>query len=254
MDFQYIQTSKPSAHITCIMLNRPQAANALNTQLANELKLALAAVRDATDVRTLIITGAGSRVFCAGADLKERIGMDKAAWDVQHHAFEAAFAMLNAIEIPVIAAVNGAAIAGGLELALACDLIVASPNATFAFKEATLGIMPGLGGTQRLPRAIGERAALKMLLTSEKIDAEKALTLGLINRISRDIDVMPDALMLAEQIVQAAPLSIKAIKKAVREGASLPLQDALALELKLYATLIESDERKKRIAAFNQQT
>jgi enoyl-CoA hydratase/carnithine racemase len=251
MEYQHIQVTQMASHIGCITLNRMEAANALNTNLATELTQALREAKANAALRALIITGAGNRAFCAGADLKERAGMDKTAWDVQHHAFEEAFAALGALEIPTIAAVNGAAVAGGLELALACDLIVASANATFAFKEATLGIMPGLGGTVRLPRAIGARHALEMLLTSETISAEKALALGLINRIAAD--AVLGALEMAEKIATAAPLSVRAIKKAVMKGAHLPLHEALEKELVFYNSLIETDDRLEGINAFNEK-
>lgn len=246
MDYQYIQVTKPRAHIGVITLHRPEAANALHTPLANELAQALRNVDESW--RVLVISGAGERAFCAGADLKERAGMDKKAWEKQHHAFESAFDALAELEIPVIAAVNGAAVAGGLELALACDLIVACKNATFAFKEATLGIMPGLGGTVRLPRAMGERTAMYMLLTSETVNAKTAEEMGLINRVCDHL--MRDALDLAETIAAAAPLSTRAIKKSVREGMRLSLEDALELELKLYGTLIETEDRKEGNQAF----
>lgn len=252
MNYQYIERHRIAARIASITLNRPEAANALNTALARELREALQRVAQDQDVRALIVTGAGDRAFCAGADLKERRGMDRQAWDAQHHAFEEALNALAALDIPTIAAVNGAAVAGGLELALACDLIVAHPRATFAFKEATLGIMPGLGGTQRLPRAIGARAAFEMLLLSDTIDAATALRLGLINRISGD-DLLKEAHIMAEKIASSAPLSIRAIKKAVYQGSAMPLDAALKLELQLYGTLIETEDRIEGINAFNEK-
>ena len=178
-----------------VTLNRPQAANALNTQMARDL-LALwsGLADDPGDVRCIVLTGAGERAFCAGADLKERHGMSDADWQAQHVMFERQYWALLDVPVPVIAAVNGHAYAGGLEMMLACDFAYAVPAARFALTEVTLGIMPGAGGTQLLPRAVGERRAKEIILTGRPFGAEEARDWGLVNRLVEREALMDAAL------------------------------------------------------------
>lgn len=232
-----IITENISRYLRRITLNRPEAANALSEQLAKQLAQAF---ENLGDVRVILLTGTGEKAFCAGADLKERKGMDEAAWKRQHTALEAAVYAVSSCPVPVVAVVNGAAYGGGLELALACDFIIAAATARFALTEASLGIMPGLGGTQHLPRAIGERAAKEMLYTAQPIDAQKASALGLVNAVYPPDVLHAEAVALAQTIAGNAPLSLKAIKKAMREGN----------ELAIYETLIHTKDRVEGNAAF----
>lgn len=236
-----------------IAFNRAEAANALNMQMALELKDYLSNLtHENTDVRALLMTGEG-RHFCAGADLKERQGMDEAGWQSQHEAFEAALHALMDCPVPVLAAVNGAAFGGGLELALACDFIYASESAKFCMSEVTLGIMPGLGGTQHLPRAVGASRARELIFTGQVFNAHEALAWGMVNRICAPARLMEETLETAGRIAAHAPLSVRAVKKAINEGRDLSLAEALHCELAHYNTLINTHDRQEGISAFNEK-
>ncbi len=237
-------------YVLHVTLMRPDAANALNTELAQDISIFFKQLDK--KFRVIVLTGQG-RSFCAGADLKERQGMSERDWEKQHQALRAARDAILHCEIPIIAAVNGAAYGGGMELALACDFIYAAENARFALPEATLGIMPGMGGTQLLPRAIGSRAATEMLLTGRSIDAETALRMGLVNRVVPIVQLLPETLGAAQHIADAAPLATRAIKRVVREAAELSLQEGLIAELAAYRSLLTSADRHEGITAFNEK-
>ncbi len=234
--------------VLLVTLNRPAAGNSLSTLMAQEL-LALWSAPIAQ--RCVVLTGAGEKIFCAGADLKERDGMTDAQWIAQHRLFEAMRDALAALEVPVIAAVNGAAYGGGTEIALACDFLYAAPNARFALPEVKLGIMPGLGGTQNLARAAGERRAREVLMTGAPFTADEALAWGVANRVCAD--VAGEALATAATIAANAPLSVRAIRRAVREGTGQPMGEALRIELAHYDTLTPTDDRREGVAAYNEK-
>src|SRR5438067_295088 len=187
--------SRPEG-ILLATLHRPEAANAFNTQAALELIELLASLRGG-EHRCLVLTGAGDRAFCAGADLKERDGFSDAQWCAQHETFERMFRAVLDCPLPVIAAVNGAAYAGGLELVLCCDFAYASRTARFALTEVSLGIMPGGGGTQTLPRAVGERRAKEIILSGKPFSAEQALDWGLVNKLCSPETLMDETLAIA---------------------------------------------------------
>ncbi len=236
--------------VLLVTLNRPQAGNALSSRMAEEL---LGVWRDEKTraQRAVVLTGVGERIFCAGADLKERDGMSDAQWVEQHRLFEAMRDALIGLPCPIICAVNGAAYGGGAEIALACDFAYASPGARFALTEVKLGIMPGLGGTQNLARAAGERRAREVLMTGEPFSAEDALAWGAVNRVCED--VAGEALATAAKIAANAPLSVQAIRQALREGMALPMREALEAELAAYDTLTPTADRREGIAAFNEK-
>src|SRR5690349_8083632 len=186
MDFAFatLRIDRPSPHVRLVTLDRPDAANAMNTQLGSEIMTLFEALNlDAGDTRCVVLTGAGERAFCAGADLKERRHMSDEAWGRQHLVYERMVRAMLACPLPLIAAVNGAAYAGGCELALACDFIYAAESARFALTEVTLGIMPGACGTQNLPRAVGVRRAKELILTGTPFTAEQALAWGMVNKV-----------------------------------------------------------------------
>lgn len=250
MHFDHLLVAHPAANIARITLFRPDRANAINTMMAEELTFAMRKAEQDGDIRVIILTGEGPKVFCSGADLKERKGMDKAQWQHQHDAFERALASITECTKPIIAQVNGAAYAGGLELALACDFIIAAEHARFAFTEASLGIMPGLGGTLRLPRALGSRRALQMLLSAAPIGAKHAMVWGLVNELT-DGDTLPQhVLNVAQTIAQNAPLALRAIKKVVHQGLEQSIASATTLELEEYNALINTQDRREGINAF----
>lgn len=232
-----------------LTMNRVEAANALNTPLANALVNALSALPAAT--RCLVLTGEGAKAFCAGADLKERRGMETHAWEEQHRCFRAARDALLHCPLPIIAAVNGAAFGGGLELALACDFIYAAEHARFAASETTLGIIPGMGGTQTLPRAAGLRRARECLYTGAPFSANEAYAWGMVNRVLPAGELLPAALETATRIAGNAPLAVQAAKRVVNGGTDLKLEDAFALELKEYGKLLDTQDRHEGIEAFS---
>lgn len=253
MSFDHLHVVKPANHVLRITLFRPDVANAINTKMAEELMQAMKEAEQDPLLRCIIVTGEGQKVFCSGADLKERQGMDKKSWQKQHDIFETMLASIADCTIPVIAQVNGAAYAGGLELALACDFVIASDNARFAFTEANLGIMPGLGGATRLPRAMGSRRALQMLLTAQPIGCEQALFWGIVNEMTDASQLAEYTLEQAIEIANNAPLAVKAIKKVVHQGLEQPMEQATKLELAEYNKLIETKDRLEGINAFNEK-
>ncbi|MDX2073697.1 MAG: enoyl-CoA hydratase-related protein [Alphaproteobacteria bacterium] len=253
MTYKTILTELVDGAIGIVTLNRPEAANALSRQMAEELVGTLHYAETQSNIRVIILTGAGKKAFCAGADLKERQGMDRQQWNAQHHAFEKAVAALMHYKKPVIAAVGGAAIGGGMELAMACDFIYASKTATFGLTEARLGIMPGMGGTQTLSRTIGARRAKEMMFLGHIFGAEEAYDIGLVNRIYAPSSLMEAAVSTALAISGNAPLSVAAIKHAVDEGADEPLAHALQTELRHYNQLLDTKDRHEGVNAFNEK-
>ena len=241
-------------HVLQVTLNRPQFGNAINTRMGQEL-LALwqGLTEDPGAVRCVLLTGAGEKIFCAGGDLKERHGMTRAQWTRQHEIFERVAVALTDLPLPVIAAVNGHAYGGGLELALACDFIHASASARFALPEVALGIIPGMGGTQNLPRAIGDRRAKELLLTGLPFSAQEALQWGLLNRLAEGPALMEGALETARRIAGNAPLSTRQIKKVVRYGRQMDQLTAYRFEVEAYNHLVDTEDRLEGVAAFNEK-
>lgn len=246
MPFATLALHFPAPGVLLLSLSRETAANALNTAMAAELAECLANL--AAGVQAVVLTGAG-RHFCAGADLKEREGMDANAWEAQHRTLRAARDVVLACPLPVIAAVNGAAYGGGLELALACDFIYAAPAARFALPEARLGIMPGLGGTALLARAVGERRAKELLFTGNRFTAEEAYGWGMINRLCAPERLVAEAVETAAAMAACAPLALRALKRV----AAAPLADAFLRERAEYQVLVESTDRVEGINAFNEK-
>jgi enoyl-CoA hydratase/carnithine racemase len=247
--YQTLITRSIDGTIALVLLNRPGAANALNTTMAQELKDFL---HNIDSERVVILTGSGHN-FCAGADLKERKGMDEVAWQTQHHAFEEALTAIMECPIPVIAAVNGAAFGGGLELALACDFIYAAGTARFALTEVTLGIMPGLGGTQQLPRRIGMSQAKELIFTGQAFSAIDAQRWGMVNKLCPPEALLSEVTATARAISANAPLSVKAVKESINQGINLPIEEALQCELSYYETLLNTNDRHEGINAFNEK-
>ena len=253
MEYQHISLSHQEDAVALITLSRPEAANALNQRMGEELTHAVYSATQNPALRVIILTGSGNRAFCAGADLKERKGMTQAQWAMQHHAFETALHAIMKCPKPIIAAVNGAAFGGGLELALACDFMYASSNARFGLTEATLGIIPGMGGTQTLPRAVGVRRAKELMFSGKAFDTNEAFTMGLVNAVFPAERLLPELLIMAQCIANNAPLAVAAIKLAVDQGTDLPLAKACENDLILYNSLLETNDRHEGINAFNEK-
>jgi enoyl-CoA hydratase/carnithine racemase len=252
--YQTLALESVAPHVLLIRLNRPEVRNAFNTAMAREmLDLWNRLEEDAGDVRCAILTGAGEQAFCAGADLKERNGMTREAWRAQHELFERTIWELGDLPLPVIAAVNGPAFAGGLEIALMCDFIYAVRTAKFALTEVSLGIIPGAGGTQNLPRAIGERRAKEIIMSARPFTAEQAYEWGLVNKLCEPGAVLPAALEIAASIAGNAPLAVKQAKKSIRYGAQMDVRTAYRFEVEAYNQLVDTDDRREGIAAFNEK-
>src|SRR5918992_2685261 len=186
--YQTLALEQRDEHILLVTLNRPQVLNALNTQMGKDkLDLWTRLTAEAGTLRCVVLTGAGERAFCAGADLKERDGMSETVWRAQHEIFERAFMALMELPLPVIAAVNGHAYGGGFEMALACDFIYAAKSARCALSETRLGLMPGGAGTQNLGRAAGERRAKELVMTAQPFDAQQGYEWGIVNRVCNNV-------------------------------------------------------------------
>jgi enoyl-CoA hydratase/carnithine racemase len=252
--FETLQTQTLDTDILQVRLNRPDAANALNTRMGRDLlALFMGLNADPRQARCVILLGAGERAFCAGGDLKERNGMTDAQWQDQHLIFEQMIRAIIDCPIPVVAAVNGAAYGGGLEIALGCDFIYASRTARFALTEVTLGIMPGCGGTQNLPRAVGERRAKELIMSGNAFSADEALQWGLVNRVCEPDKLLGDALEIARKIAGNGPVAVRQAKHAVHHGLDLSLANGMLLEIQAYNRLPPTQDRREGILAFNEK-
>ena len=252
--YETLTTEEPAAHTLLVTLNRPQSGNALNTQMGHDLLALFDGINaDPAKFRCVVLTGAGSRIFCAGGDLKERNGMTDAQWQTQHLLFERAIRAMIGCTVPMIAAVNGAAFAGGMEMALCADFIYAATTARFALTEVTLGIMPGAGGTQTLPRAVGPRRAKEILLTGKPFTAEQALEWGMVNRLCAPETLLAEALETAATIAGNAPISTRQIKQSVNYGLNMDLPSAMMFEIEAYNRMVPTEDRREGVLAFNEK-
>jgi enoyl-CoA hydratase/carnithine racemase len=252
MNYQTLLLEQREEHILVVTLNRPQVLNALNTQMGREqLELWTRLTAEPGAARCVVLTGAGERAFCAGGDLKERDGMTEAAWRAQHEIFERAFMALMELPLPVIAAVNGHAFGGGLEMALCCDFIYAARSARFALSEVSLGIMPGGAGTQNLARAAGERRAKELIMTAQPFDAQQGCEWGIVNRVCDN--ALDEALATARKISANAPLAVRQAKKSVHYGLQMDLLTGYRFEIEAYNQLVATEDRKEGVRAFNEK-
>jgi enoyl-CoA hydratase len=253
-EFDTIAIERRDNHVLIVTLNRPEAANALNTQMGLDLmELFERLTVDLEGLRAVVLTGQGAKAFCAGGDLKQRNGMTDEAWQAQHLVFERMLRAILACPIPVIAAVNGAAFGGGCEIAAAADFVYASTNARFALTEVTLGIMPGAGGTQNLPRAIGERRAKELILSGLPFSAEEAERWGLVNRVLPPDELLQTTLEIAGRIAGNGPISVRQAKQAIHRGLQMSLADGLAFEIEAYNRLVPTADRREGVRAFNER-
>ena len=249
--YQTLALERKGEHVLLVTLNRPEALNALNTQMGrDQLDLWTRLTADAGKLRCVVLTGAGERAFCSGGDLKERDGMTQAEWQAQHEIFERAFVALLECTLPVLAAVNGHAFGGGLEMALCCDFIYAVPAARFAQSEVRLGIMPGGMGTQNLPRAVGERRAKELTLSARPFSAAEALEWGLVNRVCEPAKLLEEALAAAQAIAENAPLAVRQAKKSIHYGLQMDLATGYRFEIEAYNRLVDTEDRREGVRAF----
>ncbi len=236
--------------IATVTLNRPQVLNALNAQLFTDLDAAFTTLAADPAIRVILLTGAGEKAFAAGADIAELAQTDAATGRSLALRGQAIFRRIETCGKPVIACINGFALGGGCELALACTFRLASDTARLGQPEVKLGLIPGYGGTQRLPRLVGRSAALKLLLTAEVITAPEALRIGLVDAIYPAASLLHEARLLAEKIAAQAPLAIAATLESVYQGAELPLEEAIALEARIFGRLSATADKHEGVTAF----
>jgi enoyl-CoA hydratase len=240
--------------LVLLTLNRPQVANAMNTQMGHDLLAFFEAVNaDPLGHRCIVVTGAGDKAFCAGGDLKERQGMSDEQWQAQHLLFERMIRAFIGCPVPVVGAINGAAYAGGCELALCCDFLYASETARFALTEVTLGIMPGAGGTQNLPRAVGERRAKEIILTGRPFSAKDAFDWGMVNRLCAPDRLLDETMETALRIADNAPISVRQAKHSIHYGLQMDLASAMMFEVEAYNRMVPTEDRREGIASFNEK-
>jgi enoyl-CoA hydratase/carnithine racemase len=240
-------------HYAVVTLNRPEALNALSTQMAQDLIAVMENLSWDMGVWAVILTGSGERAFCVGADLKERKGMSKDEMIRQRALFVKAFEAVLRFPKPIVAAVNGFAMGGGFEFALCCDMIVVANEAFMGLPEVGLGIIPGGGGTQNLPRIIGKNKAKELIYTGRKISGETALAWGIANKTAPRSELMSATEELLQQITKNAPLSLQQAKRCIDLGLEMDLLSALTLEAEAYNRCLYSEDRDEGLLAFNEK-
>lgn len=233
-----------------VTLNRPASMNAFTTAMAESFINAMTSLSADPSVRVIVITGSGERAFCAGADLKERNTLTSEQWRLQHKIFEKKNELIRNCPKPVIGAINGVAVGGGMELALEMDFLLASSVAKFGLPEVKRGIIPGGGGTQWLPRKVPFGMAMQMLLSGESIDANEALRIGLVNAVVAPEELLETVLGITKFIVANSPTAIEQVRKSVRLGSASPIDTALGIELQCYARMINHPDRQEGVGAF----
>lgn len=236
--------------IATITFNRPKALNALNADLLKELTAALDAIAGDEEIRVLVLTGAGQKAFVAGADITELATFNPLQAKLFGRQGQGTIGKLQALDIPVIAAVNGYALGGGSELALACDFIYASENAMFGLPEISLGIIPGFGGTQRLPRLVGINKAKEMIFTGKMVPAAEAAEIGLVNKVCAPEVLMEEVLKTAKAIAAKGKVALRAAKQAINNGINADLTTGCGIELDAFALCMASEDAREGTAAF----
>ena len=239
--------------IVTLTLNRPEVMNSFNFQLLHALREQVEDVRFKRDVRVIIITGAGEKAFCSGADLKERATLSPDQVKEFIFTIRNLFTSIEQLNKAVIGAVNGVALGGGTELALACDIRIASMNASMGLTETRLAIIPGAGGTQRLPRLVGRGKAKELIFTGKRIGAEEALNIGLVNQICEPEDLLDECKKMAAMICETGPIAIEQAKYAINYGIEADLHTGLALESNAYWVTIPTEDRLEGLAAFREK-
>jgi len=239
--------------VAILKLNRPEVMNSFNFAMLRELRNRVEGLHWDRQVRVVIITGAGDKAFCAGADLKERASLGEDQVREFIFTIRNLFTFIEFMSKPVIAAVNGIALGGGTELALACDLRIASENATMGLTETRLAIIPGAGGTQRLPRLVGRGKAKELIFTGRRVDAKEALEIGLVNKVAPAEKLLDECLQMAAMICEAGPVAIGQAKYAINYGSEVDLHTGLAIESNAYWVTIPTEDRLEGLAAFREK-
>jgi len=249
MNFETL-TFVQEGHVGLLTIRRPEALNALNAQVLKELALFTEAAAANKELRALIITGAGEKAFVAGADIKSMAEMTPIAAEEFSIAAQTTFSSIESLPFAVIAAVNGFALGGGCELALACDIIIASEKAKFGLPEVTLGLLPAFGGTQRLPRAVGLFKAREMVFSGEFYSAGDCQSMGLVNKVTTPEQLLPEAQKLAKTIASRAPVAVAKAKRSINRGFELHMDEGLQQEAKLFGELFSTQDKNEGIGAF----
>ena len=248
-DFQNIRFEKKN-QIAYVTIDRPKVLNALNMATMQELKQIFASIKDDADVRVVIVTGAGEKAFVAGADIGELSQHTPVSAKEYTHRGQNVLNLIENLGKPVIACINGFALGGGCEVAMACTMRLATENAKLGQPEVKLGIIPGYGGTQRLPRLVGKGLAMQQLLTGEMITAQEAYRIGLVNEVTALADLIPRAEAIAAKIIANAPLAVQYAMEAVNKGMEMTLAEGLYLEAVLFAVSCASEDKKEGTSAF----
>jgi enoyl-CoA hydratase len=249
MSFENIVLEKKNS-IAYVTVNRPKVLNALNMATMEELRTAFTDVKHDPATRVAILTGSGEKAFIAGADIGELSRHDAVSGKEYTHRGQSVLDLIENLGKPVIACINGFALGGGCEIAMACTMRLASQGAKLGQPEVKLGILPGYGGTQRLPRLVGKGIAMQLVLTGEMISAEEAHRIGLVNEVTAPADLIPRAEAIAQKIIANAPLAIQYAMEAVNRGLDLTLPDALFLEATLFAVCCATEDKKEGTSAF----
>lgn len=239
--------------VVLLTLNRPEKWNALSKEIFDELKRFIDVVETDKTARVIILTGAGDKSFCGGADLKERQGMNEKDILLRFDYVRVLYLRLERLGLPLIAAMNGSALGGGLELALACDLRVVADNASLGFPEVDLAIIPGNGGTQRLPRLIGMTRAMELVLLAKRITAAEALGIGLVNAVVPQHKVLATAYQWAARMLESGPIALRQAKTAIRQGLDRTLEQGLLVETECYKSCLYSKDRMEGLKAFSEK-
>ncbi len=252
--FETIKLEIGADKVGLITLDRPQAFNSMNTLMMRELRdCFMQFYVDPNIAACLMITGSGDKAFCTGADLKERKGMTDETWRQQHAIVEQMVRAIMDCPIPIIAAINGYAYAGGMEIALACDFVYAAEHAKFALTEVTLGIMPGAAGTQNLPRAVGVRRAKEIILTGTPFTAADAYDWGMVNKVVAGPQLLEETRATAQRIAANAPVSVRQAKKSMEKATELDRSSGYAFEIEAYNRCVVTADRQEGINAFNEK-
>ena len=253
MDYETIKVEIGEDRVGIVTMNRPEVRNAMNTQMMTDLRDCFANFYVEHDAAACLVLTGAQGAFCSGGDLRERKGMTDATWRRQHAIVEQMVRAMHDCPIPIIAAVNGPAYAGGMEVALASDFVYARRSARFALTEVTLGILPGACGTQNLPRAVGVRRAKELILTGTPFNAEQAYEWGMVNKVCPDDQLMTDAMATARRIAENAPVSVRQAKKAIDKANDLDRHSGYAFEIEAYNRTVGTEDRQEGINAFNEK-
>lgn len=250
MDFDNLLLTQPEPGIYLLTIHRPQALNALNPATVKEINEAMEIIENDPGARVLLLTGAGSKAFVAGADIVAMQPMTALEGKEFSALTTRIFRRLELLRVPTIALVNGYALGGGCELAMSCDFIMASEKALFGQPEVNLGVSPGFGGSQRLPRLVGRAMALELLLTGRQVKADEALRIGLVNHVYPADELSAQGLEMARQIAGKGPVAVRLVKELVQRGQDLDLDNACALESDVFGLLFATEDKREGMSAF----